>query len=1162
MNTINKAKLGKVMALLFVSSFAPALYAAPGTLADSPLFLSTTVEPNIFWTVDDSGSMEFEILVEGVSGGTPVIGGEEYYVLPHTANQYDGNTYFTRTMPSEGTVTGAWKVRNHNYNVLYYNPAITYTPWAGSDAAGAPLFTDANPAAAYYDPSSTGDGTLDLTTSITYKYRDNSNDTIFPARYYTWTDADGDGVVEDSDIVAADNLVEIKSSTATYTGGVDRVDCAAAPTCTYAEEIQNFANWYQFYRKREFIAKSAMGSVVQGNSSSRMGIRGFNIGHIADVVSLSDSASKIGFLDEVYDFYAQKAGTAARRSLQGTGEYFEGQIDGLSSPILSAGNGGTCQQNFNILITDGYWNGGDPDLSPDNIDGDNNTDFDGGYYADSYGNTLADVAMHYYERDLATALDDKVPTTPGVDEADHQHLVTYTVAFGIEGTLDPETQDPLDSNPGTFWPNPTSDSAKVDDLWHAAYNSRGLYLNAQKPGELVSSLETALENIDDRSGSAAAVAFNTNTLTTGSSVFLVLFNSNRWSGNVYKYDLDPITGAVSDTISWEASSVLDSRNLSTNSRVILTNNGTDGIPFQWANITTAQKNDLKTNPAGGTDSDTKGEARLDYLRGDRSNESAGYNYRTRSSRLGDIVHSNPVYVGAPSMSWPDSAPFPTLTEGYSTWKALDAVKNREPMLYVGANDGMMHGFRSSDGKEMMGYIPSNLFSTDTNSGLHYLADPAYLHRYYVDLPPTVTDAYVKVDAAGTAAWRTLLLGGQRGGGKGLFALDITYPTSFSEANAADTVLWEFTETDLGYTYSEPTVALMNNGKWAAIFGNGYNNTGDGEAHLFVVYLEGGLDGIWTSGTDYIKITTGTGSSGTKNGLSTPAVIDTDGNGTADRVYAGDLFGDMWAFDLSSSNDSSWSVAYKQGSTPKPIFDGSTTQPITVEPVVANHPTEVGSSPNYMVYFGTGQYLVDTDKTNTDSQSFYGVWDEGTKELGRSNLVEQTFETGFASNVRVLSNNSVAYDGSGGTKRYGWYIDLPTSTERVVVNPAIRGDIVYFNTLISSTDPCTYGGSGWLMGVDMITGGRPDSENTIFDVNGDGVVDASDLLTNSDESISGAGASGIQYAGGIPAESAFLGDYQYTPGTNTDDGSDIEVNKIQDLGDNQTGRLSWEEISLD
>lgn len=1174
MNTV--AKIKKLFGTALITSLVLPGYvsAAPGTLADSPLFLSTAVEPNIFWTLDDSGSMDWELITAGGYSGLPDMGGwsSNYYILPSANNDYDEYWishygYYPYTIDSEAVVSGAWKVRNSSFNVLYYNPEVTYSPWAGTDALGSPMFSDATETAALVNPMNAADGTLDLTASLTFKNWNPTDewhdDTIYPAKYYTWADDDNDGVVEDTD---THTLVEIKSANAPFTGSVNRTDCVSAPSCTYAEEIQNFANWYQYYRKREYVAKAAIGSLVQGNNASRMGMQVFNSGLIASVTSMSSPADKISLLNTVYGqnmpcLSYDCPGTPARTSLKSVGDLFEG----ASSPILSAASGGTCQQNFNILITDGYWNGVDPGVGNTDIDGAG--EFDGGSYEDAYSDTLADVAMHYYERDLKTTIDDEVPTTPGVDEADHQHIVTYAVAFGVTGTLDPETDDPTAD---TFsWTNPLDgDLEKVDDLWHTAHNGRGVFLSAQNPEELSSSLTSALEDIDDRAGSAAAVAFNTNTLTTGSAVFLVLFNSNRWSGSVYKYALDPITGAVSDTITWEASDVLDDRNLTSDPRQIITFDGSDGIPFQWANITAAQKNDLKMNPAGGVDSDTIGEARLNYIRGDRTNESAGYNFRTRSSRFGDIVHSNPVFVGSPAMDWPNTAPFPVdvlwldpLVTTYSEWKAT-SVSSRESMLYVGSNDGMVHGIRTSDGQEMFAYIPSAVFSTSASEGLHYLTDPTYIHKYYVDLSPTISDAYVKIRPLGLTNWRTLLIGGQRAGGKSIYALDITDPTALTEANAADIVLWEFTDSELGYTFSEPTVAMMNNGKWAVIFGNGYNSTGSGESQLFILYIEDGLDGTWGVG-DYLTISTESDCSGGGNGLSTPAVVDLDGNGTADRVYAGDLCGDMWVFDISDSSDSNWDIAYTHGGTPKPLFDGDSSQPITVEPLVSEHPDGIsGGGPDLMVYFGTGQYLVSGDKTTTDTQAFYGVWDEGIKELEVGNLVQQTFEGTFDSDQRVLTNNSVPYNGLGGTDKYGWYIEMPSSGERVVVNPTLRGNIVYFNTLIPSIDPCTYGGSGWLMGVNASNGGRPDTEDQIFDTNGDGVIDSSDLLTNAEETLEDVVASGMIYGGGIPAESAFLGDYQYTPGTDTDDGSDIQVNKVQSLGGADTGRLSWEEINLE
>ena len=272
--------------------------------------------------------------------------------------------------------------------------------------------------------------------------------------------------------------------------------------------------------------------------------------------------------------------------------------------------------------------------------------------------------------------------------------------------------------------------------------------------------------------------------------------------------------------------------------------------------------------------------------------------RERGAVLGDLIHSGPVFVGAPESNWPDVAPFPG--DVGTTYKEYQLDQATRPgVIYVGGNDGMLHGFEQSSGDEILGYIPNALYSTGALDGLHYLTDPAYAHRYTVDLTPSVADAYIKSAPLGTTSWKTILVGGLRGGGRGLFALDVTDPSLFSEAlsNPAKTVMWEFTSTDdadLGHTFSRPSIVPLegpgNSIRWAAVVGNGYNDLGSGEAKLFVIFLEGGLDGTWTSGSDYIEITTEAGDTGNRNGLSTPAVIDSDGDGLADRVYAGDLEG--------------------------------------------------------------------------------------------------------------------------------------------------------------------------------------------------------------------------------------------------------------------------------
>ena len=1187
-----------LQAALLGALIPAAAAAAPGTLSSSPLFLTGNSEPNILFLLDDSGSMDWEVMTEDYANGgrfgsnqpdgTTVddAGDIQGRVAAHSGTGdcsdggYDGeyiygvefgsNSYTDDSTDCRTADDRSWRFRNHDFNPLYFDPAQDYEPWPGVDSDGN-AFTDADITNAPNDPYNPTEH-IDLTQHTSNWTGDTTRDASLGNGFYfyTWEDTDGDGNFDNDD--QGDTVTEYQVSALT--------DAQAATWGKTAAELkQDFANWFTYYRSRDYMAKAAYGRVIAESDGVRMGLATLHNNNsvntaIASMNSDPASGNKKALLDALYSF-DPSGGTPLRDTLYDCGEYLECVDNDLfaSCPALSTAEGGHCQQNFTVAMTDGFYNGSFSAVS--NNDGDDDSDWDSGTsgpYGDDEYDSLADIAMHFYERDLHPSLADEVPTTPGVDEADHQHMVTYSVAFGVNGTLDAMPPNDIDD---FAWPDPDDGNAeKIDDVRHAAFNGRGLFLDAGDPDELSTALSDAIADIADRTGSAASVAFNSGTLSTGSMVYLSVFNSSNWTGQLFAYALDPVTGDVATDYTWDAAEQLDDRDLGTSPRTILTYNGTDGVPFQWSNLTTAQKDDLRTNPAGGTDADSVAQSRLDFLRGDRSNEGTGESFRIRGSRLGDIVHSNPVFVGKPQMNWPDTAPFPTDTgETYSDFEQSSAA-SREEILYVGANDGMLHGFKASDGEEVLGYVPSSLFTTASQEGLHFLTDPSYEHRYHVDLSSTVADAYVKTQSSdSSAAWHTILIGGNRGGGRGYFALDITDPSLFSDEsnNADEIVMWEFTgadDTDLGYTYSTPTVTMMNNGRWAAVFGNGYNNTGTGEAQLFIVFLDGGLDGTWTVDTDYIKITTGADNSGNGNGLATPAVIDLDGNGTADRVYAGDLEGNMWAFDLSDSDPANWAIPYTQGGSAEALFtaeESSTAQPITTEPMVVKHPeiddsTSPSNAPNVLVLFGTGQYVADGDPSTTEQQSFYGVWDQGDSALGRTDLQEQTFRSGFPSDVRVLTDNSVAYTDSGGSQQFGWYIDLPTSGERVVVRPQVRGDIIFFNTMIPSTDICSYGGTGWLMAAKTVNGGNPSTSSPVFDYDDDNAVTGDDVVT--DDSGNDAAAAGREFTQGLPAQSAFLSNYQYTPGSQTDEGDEIDKQTVQELENAQTGRLSWIELIPD
>jgi type IV pilus assembly protein PilY1 len=1174
-------------ALLTCALLAPVTVpAAPGTLADTPLFLSNSVEPNVLFMLDDSGSMSWGMMTKE-DRGIMNLSCPYYFAQPDPAFP-DGEFWVMPTeaqLQAEGIAApygGVWRAWNKDYNRIYYDPRITYVPWPGLDGSGAP-YRNMNPTAALYNPADAADGSMNLTVETTYDtdYCPGglplvSVKNFYPARYNIWIDSDADGVVDDND---AHTLIEIRPTTLTYAGGANRRDCAAAPVCTYAEEMQNFANWFSYYRKREYVAKAAYGQVIAGASNARVGLVTLHNNGSADTEIKSMNADptagdKRTLLDNLYSGYGD-SDTPLRDKFDNAGKYLSCKGNDFfgACPALPEDAGGECQQNFTVLMTDGYYNGSFS--GNDNEDGDDNTKWDSGTagpYGDAEKETLADIAMEYYENDLFTSVDNNLRPPPGgIDENTAQHMVTYSVAFGVDGTLTampPNRTDPF------AWPAPTTDATKIDDLRHAAWNGRGEFLSAQNPGELIFGLRSALQSIQGRVGSAASVAFNTGSLSTNSQVYLALFNSDRWNGNLLAFDLNPNSGAIASTPSWAAAGRLDSRNLSTSPRTLLTYDGSDGIAFQWSQLTTAQKDDFRTNSSGSLDNEATGMARHGYLRGDRgcevsSSSSCYYDdgtnvfntkeLRERGSRLGDLVHSGPVYAGAPESNWPDVAPFPGgVGETYTEYQLANAT--RPGVIYVGGNDGMLHGFLQANGQEVLGYVPNALYSTGALDGLHYLSDAAYAHRYTVDLTPSIADAYIKTTPTGSTSWKTVLVGGLRGGGRGLFALDVTDPTSFSEAssNPARTVMWEFTSTndpDLGHTFSRPSIVPLegsgNTIRWAAIVGNGYNDLGSGEAKLFVIFLEGGLDGAWTAGTDYIEITTEVGDTSNRNGLSTPAVVDTDGDGLADRAYAGDLEGNLWAFDLSGATTGNWDVAYKSGSTPTPLFIAESNQQITSTPVIVRNksiPTSGSNFPNTLVIFGTGQYLIAGDVTTTHKQSMYGVWDSGTDELDKGDLVKQ--DIGYGSTTggvfgRTLTQNGVDYASDD-----GWYIELPDSGERLVTDPVIRDNLVFFNTMIPDANPCNFGGSSWLMAAKWLTGGSPGEIS--FDINRDGKLDSLDQI-GSDVAV------GMSVTG-IATSPVNLANKRYTSTTETTGGSTIDVTDIKDVGGPDTGRLAWEELT--
>jgi type IV pilus assembly protein PilY1 len=597
--------------------------------------------------------------------------------------------------------------------------------------------------------------------------------------------------------------------------------------------------------------------------------------------------------------------------------------------------------------------------------------------------------MKFYKNDLHTSLDNRVPTN-FIDDAEYQHMVTYSVSFGVFGSLNPEDYDLYNSNTALrdypVWPNPTSSAhAKIDDMWHAAVNGRGLFLTADNPDRLVNSLQEVMLNLTSRIGSGASLTVNGEELHAGTTVFQGKYSTDGWVGDVQAFNVNQISGEVitgDGNAIWSASEELgegsdwDSVSWDTDREIATFDPVNEqGIPFRWTGATTItaqQKAWLSDNPLTGTiDDDGKGELRLRYLRGDNSNEvSKGGFFRTRYSKLGDIVHSSPLY------------------SGYATYG----------VVFAGANDGMLHAFDADTGQELFAYVPNLSFQYLNQLPL---AEPDFKHRFFVDLTP-----YVKDTGSGAGNHGRLLVGGLGKGGKGYYCLDVTTPLLNDESNAANWVKWEYpnpnsatyaTEAaNMGFSYSQVFVvkSYATGHGWVVLFGNGYSSD-TGTAALVVV----------DAGTGELLAMLDTGTAGTDNGMSSPIPVDVDGDAKVDFVYAGDLNGNLWKFDLTDSDPANWRSYYGKDSiadggngngivdgaeAPQPLFtaqgrdreaDGSYLaaaatfdQPITTRPAVIRlcERTKAG----YLVLFGTGQYLAKDDADDTDYMTVYGIWDFG------------------------------------------------------------------------------------------------------------------------------------------------------------------------------------------
>ena len=1094
--------------LMGVWTSAPALLAVPNI----PIFLASDVQANIFFSLDDSGSMDWEILK---SNGAQIA----HPSAPDSGNLDDSMNDFNED-----------REMCRGYNVLAYNPGATYPPWVGVDDAGNP-YVDQSITSALSNPyASTGNRENLL-------LRHDRRRPDVPMRYGIWTDTDGDGVYDAGECpTAVESSGDYDARTFSDPRWV-RVDTLSAADQT------KFANWWTYYRKREYVLKRAI-SVLVNNSQQRMGLATLHDNNSVGtpVRDMRVQADKDALLRQLFRI-TSNSDTPLRLLLLNTGRYFDDTDAGNSlhsalgfsegTPLLPSSLGGECQQNFDVLFSDGQWNGS---LAAADLVG--NTDngagpYDGGPHADNYSDTLADVAMKYYETDLSSTLDNTVPTDPLVDNNPQQHLVVYTVSFGLDGTLTAPPVNHDAATPPPPWPQPTPNSPEtIDDMRHAAFNARGDYLPGQNAQELIDALNAVLASIAVRTGSASAVAATSTQIQTDTLIFQGRFDTDNWNGRLLAFALNQ-NGTVSTTEQWDASTLIPAAA----SRHIFTfvNNGTVlGDEFLWTNLTPAQQALIGSQRT------------LDYIRGDRSQEVAnGGLLRDRVSVLGDIIDSSPVAVTS-DVTPPPYQHLPG-TEGATFLPFVQRVLPRLDLVYVGANDGMLHAFRTETGVEEFAYVPQNVFDK-----LATYADTSYPHEFYVDGQLQAGDAFF------SGAWHTVLVGALGRGGNALFALDVTDPASFNAGN----VLWEVTDAELGMVLGEVHIVRLNTGQWAAVTGNGYNSTSE-QASLFIIDL--------ADGSIIRRIDTGVGGPSAPNGLGEVLLVDQNEDLTADIAYAGDLQGNVWKFDLTATSASGWSLALG-GS---PLYTARDTsgaaQAITTRPSVIPHPDG-----GLVVLFGTGRYFVTGDDAVSASppvDTFYGIRDQGssiTSITTRDDSILQSQEIIFEDTVtftnpdtsttedvlvRALSDNAIDW-----ANQDGWYLDLVypltgPEGERVIADPQVRFGRVIFNTFVPSESCQNGGGRSFLMEFDALTGARLDF--SVFDLNNDGSFDALEYVTLPD-------GTQVPVSGKVLpltlAPPAVVSDQEGTTEYKITSGLEGSLDTTSELGSGTTlGRQSWRQV---
>ncbi|MBE8215426.1 MAG: hypothetical protein HAW62_03725 [Endozoicomonadaceae bacterium] len=1230
----------RVVVLFWVSliSYASFGFMNPDSLplSQTPLYLSIVARPNVMILLDDTETMDYEVLtaphwsapayflpmsrtgpvyvrtglmlskirtdnifqpfpyIHALSSNFASSDTNHYAVYEEASQLYTGETINYK--PADLNVffnqLTDWRFFSSQHNLLYYNPTIKYKKWPSIESPD-----DFDNIELSGGERISLNGSLYVVSEDTHGYNES-----FPDNYLDSRTNIANGTIDLWDThhvyIFEDNKVkcytaEFSIITATSTGLINYVfQYDITDRFIVSNMKRNYAIWFQFYRTRLLALKSTLFELIKKYPHYR-----YSFAKVSDFGSILKKAPAVTYdmqPSNLYDHNINIIRAIEQTPIVQTNNNYllHETIDKIGSYFTETQNGPiyySCQNNYLLLATDG-----DVASIISSLPGDDVTS--GDIDQDGVETTVADIARYYYITDLRPDLENNTTNTDGT--LMHQHLTMLVLGFGLFSSIKTnELGVPVDSlnNPlsanSVEWGHAGQPDARIrqaNDLHHAAFNSGGLFLDISKNFfEAFEKITESIERKDTRLSNS--ILLDSSNLKKANILYQCQFNPYDWSGDIFAYSVNQSTGAINPTPLWSAEDRLNVQSDQAIRSILFSYSDTlnhfssrsffsNHLPESWRSILLENKYFFQSD-------DEYLNHFVNFLRGNMT-YATNTVFRRKSKKLGDIIHSSPVLVKNP-----DQNSRLYVSADYSIFKKHH--RNRRPLLYVGANDGMLHAFDALTGDEYFAYL-----SFQMAPFLHQLASPLYKHYAFFDAKPKVQDIY------DGQQWRTILVTGFGVGVKGLVALDITNPEAIKQGS--NPVLWELSASDkskiraeewtknenMGHQLHAPSIGKMKNNQWAVIVGNGYNSIdNEGSDNLPRLFILNALTGrpikiisvpSVAFGGDHLQILS--------NGLCSPMVIGNNITGEVEYIYAADVRGHIWKFDCNDENPNNWRSAYRHSNgLAYPLFRGDIKNPISAELNIVKL-----FNGNNLIIFGTGRYLLAHERYSTFQAPQYlcaiedNVEAEGwildyqlqsrymntpdTIHVGRRNDNDELIRSTETTVVRHIPpaplNETMNWDRYRGWRLYLMNNPLaPAIGERILQQPIVNGRRLKCITFSPYNIPCGNGGYSWVLGLDAYTGVGFD--DVVFDLNQDGVFDQKDssqaVIVDGETTLVPSSSNnekivGVLFDGLILSSSLLSAGNQSIQYLNTSNGIIFNLKLKNNLQkNNQNGRQAWRQI---